>query len=306
MRRARQRNVSIREKNTKVRKPVNKKKKVKNMKRRRIIFFSVILAIIAVFVALGFGGAGNNALFPIDTSTGKMNVLMLGVDQDGLRTDAIMVASYDFDDESLKLLSIPRDTKVYVENRKVTRKINEVHAMTKKNGDIMGPMASIEAVTALTGLPIHYYVEFSFDAIDHVMDILGPVTYDVPDVEGNGRGMNYDDPTQDLHIHLKPGLQELSGNQVQQFLRYRKSNNGSSDGSDTSRVERQQGFVKALIEQKVNMALVVKAPEIFSQIKKEIKTNFSGGEIAKYATHLLKLTSEKISSYSLPASGFGC
>ena len=83
--------------------------------------------------------------------------------------------------------------------------------------------------------------------------------------------MNYDDPTQDLHIHLKPGLQELSGNQIQQFLRYRKSNNGNGDGSDTSRVARQQDFVKARIDQKVNMSLVVKAPDIFSQIKKEIK-----------------------------------
>ena len=181
MKRARQRNVSMREKTTRentkrVKKPVNKQKKAKNMKRRRIFFLSVFAVIAIIFIALGFGGAGNNALLPVDTSTGKMNVLMLGVDQEGLRTDAMMIASYDFDSESLKLLSIPRDTQVYVKNRNVTRKINEVHAMTKKNGEIMGPMASIEAVTALTGLPIHYYVEFSFDAIDHVMDLLGPVT----------------------------------------------------------------------------------------------------------------------------------
>ncbi len=281
---------------TRPRTVANKKKK----KNKKKVFLTVLLCVIVViFIALGFGGE-DNSLIPIDDSTGKMNILVLGTDQSGLRTDAMMVASYDFDAESLKLLSIPRDTKVYVSNRKVTRKINEVHAMTKQKGEIMGPLGSVEAVSAITGIPINYYVEFNFDAIDHMMDILGPVTFDVPDVEGNGKGMNYDDPYQDLHIHLKPGVQKLSGNQVQQFLRYRKSNDKNSDGSDTSRVERQQAFIKALIEQKVNLSLIVKAPDIFAQLKKEIKTNFSASEIARYSTHLLKLKTENITTFSLP------
>ena len=213
-----------------------------------------------------------------------------------------MIASYDFDDEFLKLLSVPRDTKMYVTNRKKTRKINEIHAMSKKGGGIMGPLGSIEAVTAITNIPINYYVEFSFDAIDEIADILGPVTFDVPDIEGGGKGMNYDDPTQDLHIHLKPGVQEISGNQYQQLLRYRKSNNEKIDGSDTSRVQRQQEFVKAILEQKVNMSLIVKATDIYAKVKKNIKTNFSAGEIAKYATHLPKLSSDKVTTFSLPGA----
>lgn len=300
MKRARKKNQKIKIPKTKGN---SKTKLSKKGKRRRAKIISAVLVclIILVFIGLGFGG-GDNALIPIDTSTGKMNVLLMGVDEDGLRTDAIMLASYDFDEESLKLLSIPRDTKVYVTNKKLTRKINEVHAMSKKGGGIMGPLASIEAVSALTGIPINYYVEFSFDAIDEIMEILGPVSFDVPDIEGGGKGMNYDDPVQNLHIHLKPGLQELEGNQVQQFLRYRKSNSNTTDGSDTSRVQRQQEFVKALIDQKVNMSLIVKAPDIYSQVKKNIKTNFSASEIAKYSTHLLNLSQENITTYSLPGA----
>ena len=274
--------------------------KTKKKKRTKIMAAVLVCFVVFVFVVLGMGGGGDNALVPIDTSTGKMNVLLLGVDEEGLRTDAIMIASYDFDTESVKLLSIPRDTKMYVTNRKVTRKINEIHAMSKKGGGIMGPFGSVEAVTALTGIPINYYVEFSFDAIDEIADILGPVTFDVPDIEGGGKGMNYDDPTQNLHIHLKPGVQELSGNQYQQFLRYRKSNNEKVDGSDLSRVKRQHEFVKAIVEQKVNLSLIVKVSDIYAKVKKNIKTNFSSGEIAKYSTHLLKLTSDNITTYSLP------
>jgi len=302
MKRARTKKKETPVKKTSTKKKTTKKSTKKSRKKGKKlkIFLSIILcALIAMFIALGFG-TEDNALFPIDTSTGKMNVLFLGTDKEGLRTDAMMIASYDFDNESLNILSVPRDTKVYVTNRKLTRKINEVHAMSKGGGEIMGPLASVEAVSALTGIPINYYVEFSFEAIDNMMEILGPVTFDVPDIEGRGRGMNYDDPAQDLHIHLKPGVQELSGNQVQQFLRYRKSNDGTVDGSDTSRVARQQEFLKALLEQKVNLSLIVKAPDIFNQIKKDIKTNFSAGEVAKYATHLLKLTPDKINTYSLP------
>ena len=304
MKRARKKNQSVKAPVIKKSPKVKKSKKGKKNKRAKIFVTVLVCIVVLAAIGLGLGGGGDNALVPIDTSTGKMNVLLLGVDEAGLRTDAIMVASYDFDNESLKLLSVPRDTKVYVTNRKVTRKINEVHAMSKKgaSGGIMGPLASVEAVSTLTGIPINYYVEFSFDAIDEIMDILGPVSFDVPDVEGGGKGMNYDDPTQNLHIHLKPGLQELSGNQVQQFLRYRKSNNNTVDGSDTSRVQRQQEFVKALIDQKVNMSLIVKAGDIYSQVKKNIKTNFSAGEIAKYSTHLLNLQQENITTYSLPGA----
>lgn len=277
---------------------LNKKKK----KAPKIILAVVIIIFALVFIALGMGGGGDNSLIPIDKSTGKINVLLLGVDEEGLRTDAMMLASYDFDEEALKILSIPRDTKMYVTNKKKTRKINEIHAMSKGGGEIMGPLGSVEAVTALTNIPINYYVEFSFDAIDEIAETLGPITFDVPDIEGNGKGMNYDDPTQDLHIHLKPGVQELSGNQYQQFLRYRKSNNEKIDGSDTSRVERQQEFVKAIIDQKVNLSLIVKMPDIFSKLKKNIKTNFSAGEIAKYSTHLLNLKTENITTFSLPGS----
>lgn len=285
--------------NANVKKGKKPKKKGKAWKKIAAV---LVIVVAVIFIGLGFQFGGDNALLPVDTSTGKMNVLLMGVDKEGLRTDAVMLASYDFDTESVKLLSLPRDTKFYVTNKKKYRKLTEIHALSNGKGDIVGPLGTIEAVTAITSIPIHYYVEFSFDAIDHVMDILGPVTFDVPDIEGNGQGMNYDDPAQDLHIHLKPGVQELSGNQVQQFLRYRKSNKGTVDGSDISRVGRQQEFVKALIDQKVNMALIIKAGDIFSEIKKEIKTNFSGGEVARYATHLLKLDPQNIQTFQLPGA----
>ena len=288
------------------RKAMNKKKFEKKRKKRRIITVCTgvfLLLIAACTIILGFDFSGNdldNSMAPVDTETGKLNVLLLGVDKDGERSDSIMLVSYSFDDHSIKLLSVPRDTRMYVTDREVTRKITEVHGMHNSAGKMYGAAAVAESVTSLTGIPINYYVEFSFDALDNIMDILGPVTFDVPDIEGGGRGMNYDDGYQDLHIHLKPGLQELSGNQIQQFLRYRKSNYGTSDGSDISRVARQQELLKAIIDQKVNLELIVKIPDLFKEIKSQLKTNFGVSDVIKYAGHLKNISSENMHTYVLP------
>ncbi|MBR4720196.1 MAG: LCP family protein [Clostridia bacterium] len=278
--------------------PVQKPKKEISFKK----VFTVILVFLLLFIILAMGTnlfSDDDILAPLED--GKVNVLLLGVDESGLRTDAIMVASYDVNEGKINLLSVPRDTKVYVTNKKATKKINAVHAITAEddNKKILGVQATAEAVTQLTGIPINYYIEFSFLSIDHLFDSLGGVEYDVPDVEGKGRGMNYDDPYQNLHIHLSPGMQTLSGNQVQQFLRYRKSNYGVGTGSDTDRVKRQQEFVRAVIDQKLNLGLLTKLPSIYAQLSKEIKTNISTGDITKYIRYLKKISGDNIKSYSL-------
>lgn len=288
------------------RKAMNKKKFEQKRKRKRVrtICIGVLLLLVVtatVILGLDFsGGDGEGFTTPVDTQTGKLNVLLLGVDKDGERSDSIMLVSYDFDDHSINLLSVPRDTKMYVTDRAVTRKITEVHGMHNSAGKMYGAAAVAESVTSLTGIPINYYLEFSFDALDNVMDILGPVTFDVPDIEGGGKGMNYDDGYQDLHIHLKPGVQELSGNQIQQFLRYRKSNRGTTDGSDISRVGRQQELLKAIIDQKVNLELIIKIPDIFKEMKTQLKTNFGLKDVIKYAGYLKDISSENMNTYVLP------
>lgn len=276
-----------------------KQRPKKNVKKSFLTAAAVVIFLFIAVMGLNLFD-DSDILAPLEN--GKINILMLGVDESGLRTDAIMVASYDVNEGEVSLLSIPRDTKVYITDKKITRKINAVHALSSSDqkGKILGVQASAEAVTQLTGIPINYYIEFSFLSIDRLFDSLGGVEYDVPDVEGKGRGMNYDDPYQNLHIHLKPGMQTLTGNQVQQFLRYRKSNYGVGTGSDTDRVKRQQEFIKAVLDQKMNITLLTKIPSIYSQLSKEIKTNISMGDVTKYIRYLNKLSGESIKSFSLP------
>ena len=300
-------NVAPQKDSVKMSKIAKIKKKRKKRRITTICLTVALLLIVLVTVIMGLDFSNPDKtpeqvydFSAVDNETGKLNVLVLGVDKEGLRSDSIMLISYDFDDHTTKLLSVPRDTKMYVTDRNVTRKITEVHGMHNKEGKLYGAGAVAEAVSAITGVPINYYVEFSFDTVDKLMDILGPVEFDVPDIEGGGRGMNYDDPTQDLHIHLKPGVQKLSGNQIQQFFRYRKSNNGTSDGSDLSRVNRQQELLQAIVDQKVNLELITKVPGLFKELKSQLKTNLGTKDVVKYAGVLKNISSDSMSSFVIP------
>lgn len=227
-------------------------------------------------------------LSPVDKASGKINILLLGVDMAGLRTDTIIVASYDLDENKINMLSIPRDTRMYVGSR--YQKINAAHAISQKGG-IKGPQGSIEAVTRLTGIPINYYIEFNFSTFRDVVDALGGVDFYVP------RDMNYEDPVQDLYIHLKEGQQHLDGDKAEQLVRFRRYPEG-----DIARVRMQQSFLQALAEQKLNSSIIEKIPDLYKTFKEDIKTNFTLVDIMKYLPNVKELSSDSISMFQLPGN----
>lgn len=309
-----------------------KKRKKRKMKKSKKVLITILVILLALVVCViggyvyvknylsSMGISGDNDIYNLMTKVDsskvediekldQVNLLLLGVDKGGTRSDSIMLVNYNIKTNKINLLSIPRDTRIYVEDRGTYRKITEVHAMHDKNGNMYGASAVAQAVIGLTGMDINYYMEFSFDAIDKIMNELGPVKFDVPDLEGKGRGMNYDDGFQDLHIHLKPGMQELNGNQIQQFLRYRKSNYRDAQnvfGSDLERVERQQALLGAIIDQKLNAGLITKSPKILEAVRSSIKTTFTGDELLAYVQFLTKderyasISSDNMESFVLP------
>lgn len=273
------------------------------------ISLAVIIAVAAVCMGIDFSGSNNEEAVDntstVEAADGKINVLLMGVDVDGLRTDAIMLASFDTETKEVNMLSIPRDTKMYIGNR--YQKINAAHAFVDESGEIGGATATCEAVTRITGIPINYYVDFSFDAVAHVIDELGPIEFTIPDLYGDGVGMVYDDPVQSLHINLPPGDYQMNGQQAVWLMRYRHGNVNPSTGvfkgyvnGDSDRVEMQQKFLKAVVDQKVNASLILKIPSIFKEISSEIKTNFTVSEVIKYSKYLADFSSMNIHSYSLP------
>ena len=171
----------------------------------------------------------------------KMNVAVFGVDADETRTDVMFVVHYDSAQESLSLISVPRDTRVDV-CREVEEllgssygvmKFNAVHAI---GGEKYGPQAAVLQLEDLLGVKIDHYVKVDFDALVEIVDAVGGVEVDVP------QDMKWDmSDTGDIKIDLKKGLQTLDGNKALQLVRYRK---GYANG-DVGRIQVQQMFFLA-------------------------------------------------------------
>lgn len=261
-------------------------------KKKLTIFIISLVVIIAASVfmlsmsSMFTGYDDVDEVVEVEKETGKVNFLLVGIDKEASLTDTIMVASYDLDQNKVNILSIPRDTRMYVGSR--YQKINSAYSI-RKDGKKKGVNGTIEAVSRLTKLPINYYIEFSLSAFRETIDALGGVNFDVP------QNMNYDDPGQGLSIHLKKGYQLLDGAKAEQLVRFRNYPMG-----DIDRTKVQQSFVKAIAEQKLNLTIIEKIPELYKTISKNLKTNLEFGDVAKYALSLPDLTAENVNLYGLP------
>ena len=142
---------------------------------------------------------------------GVYNILICGTDDDGTRTDTIIIAHLDANDHTVALLSIPRDTPVATGGGGLM-KINSVYAGGGKDG--MERLAA--RLKDLLGFPVDGYVLVDLEAFQKTVDLVGGVEFDVP------MDMNYEDPSQNLYIHLQKGLQTLDGEQAMGLVRFRK------------------------------------------------------------------------------------
>ncbi|NJL83138.1 MAG: LCP family protein [Chloroflexaceae bacterium] len=177
------------------------------------------------------------------------------------QADTMLLVRFDPQDQELTALSIPRDTKVEIEDRG-TSKINAANY-------IGGPALAAQTVSNLLGdPPIDRYVRVNVQGVEKLIDALGGVSLYVP------TDMKYQDDSQHLYINLKQGYQHLDGEKAVQFLRFRHDGFG-----DIGRVQRQQLLMGAIKEQALKPSIIVRLPKIVAIIQSHIDTNLSVEEI---------------------------
>lgn len=259
-------------------------------------FFAAMLITVLVLSVIGGGLLTAKVLFGTSLSesianlldkskTEKANILLLGLDKGRIRADVIMVVSLDPVDNKINVLSIPRDTRVQYPSGRYD-KIN--HSMGYKNPE----ETIIGLVKKITGMPIHYYCEVNFEGFRDVIDILGGVEYDVP------INMHYDDPYQDLHIHVNKGLQVLNGKDAEGVVRYR----ATYANGDLGRINLQQDFLRALFAQKLQPKYISKAPALLREMNEHVTTNFAIADATKYLGMLKKMNSDSLQTHMLPGA----
>lgn len=224
-----------------------------------------------------------------DTTNLRENVTCLFMGVNGALTDFIMLGQYNPNTREVALLSIPRDTKV---EGTIDGKINSAYAAGYK------PENTVAKVKELTGIEAQYYVLFDTKVLRQAVDVVGGVEVDVP------INMNYDDPAQDLYIHLKKGKQTLTGKQAEQFVRFRKNNDGTGyrDG-DVGRVKTQQEFIKAMVGRVLEPQNLLKIDKLFDIAVSNTKTNVTLEILVSYTDDIITFKKDRVTIKTLPGAG---
>lgn len=199
----------------------------------------------------------------VEESHTRRNVLLIGVDKSGALADVMMICSFSTEGKDMHLMSIQRDTLVRVNGKQ--RKINEVLQL--------GEDVLIQTVKDVTGIPIHDYVRVNFKAVKTVVDTLGGVDFYVP------QNMNYEDPEQDLYIHLNEGQQRLNGDKALQLLRYRSG----YAMADIQRTKVQRDFMMAMFEQHAKIQNIGKVKAVYDAVEQYVVSNVTYGDVLEYA-----------------------
>ncbi|CAM4114456.1 LCP family protein [Bacillus paramycoides] len=225
--------------------------------------------------------------------THNVSILIMGIDENQERqkeyngafhTDALLLATFNKDDKTVKLTSIPRDTYTYVPIEKKKDKITHAYGSGfVKNGKDGGPQASVEAVEKLLQVPVDYFVKFNFGSFIKIVDGLDGVEVDVP-VEFTEQNSK-DEPDA---IHLKKGVQKLTGEEALALARTRHID------SDAMRGQRQQLVIEAILSKLKSVGSITKLEKMVEAVDGDFKTNLALEDMLSFYKYGLDCPVEKI------------
>lgn len=290
-----------------------KRKKISKKQRLIRIFFRTILITLAV---IGIGVAAFSVIynkFILGDSIGSIlekekdpinkTLAVFGVDEDGYRTDVIFVVNYNSETKKTRIISVPRDTKVewtsemrakMEELKGYSISVSKINEMTSYVGIDHVTEFTIPQIEDILDVPIDNYVIITLSAFREIVDAVGGVEVDVPALDGNG--LHYDDNSQDLHIHLSPGVQTLDGEEAEGLVRFRK---GYAEG-DVGRIKTQQLFLEGLFNKITSPQIITKVPAIISTVLKTVTTDIKLSEISEYTPYLKSLGESNLKCDIIP------
>ncbi|ABS20876.1 LCP family protein [Bacillus cytotoxicus] len=275
----------------------NSRTSKQHAKKRRLLWFIVIPLLIVTlgsgsyffhlyskaksivnnaYLELNRGDKSNKREKAVKPMTDNISVLIMGVDESDIReknygkatrTDALLLATINKNDKSVKLVSIPRDSRVYIKSRHKKDKITHAHVFG-------GVDSTIDTVERFLNVPVDYYVKFNFTSFIKIVDSLGGITVDVP-VEFTEQ--NSKDEAE--AIHLKKGRQHLNGEEALALARTRHID------SDYMRGQRQQLVLEAIAQKALSINSINKLGSLLDAVDRDLKTNLTFDDMMTITKH---------------------
>jgi len=192
-------------------------------------------------------------------------VLMLGVDEregDRGRSDTIIALTVNPEQNSIKMLSIPRDTRTEIVGRGTQDKINHAYAFG-------GVEMSMDTVENFLDIPIDYYVKVNMEGFQDIVDAVGGITVN-----------NEFAFTQDK-IQFAEGTLNLDGKEALAYVRMRKQD----PSGDFGRQKRQRQVIQGVINKGVSFNSLTNFGNIFEALGNNVKTNVTFDEMVEIQSH---------------------
>ncbi len=263
-------------------KPKKRRKKHIFLKFLLVLLLVIVLAVIALWVFAKQPDAADSGA----RKDGCSAILLAGTDKDGVRTDTMMLLYVDEKNREMNLLSIPRDT--YTQMDISVPKLNAVYGVA--GGGKKGMERLLDYTESCIGYRPDGYVLLNLDSFESLVNLMGGVDFDVP------MDMEYEDPTQDLHIKLKAGEQHLNGKEAMWAVRFRK---GYAQ-ADLKRVEVQRDFIKAALSQWLQVKNIWRAPAAATLVTTNTTTNLNARELAWLAKTAKMIGTDHMHTETLP------
>jgi len=228
-----------------------------------------------------------------------LNILLLGADSreknDPGRADTIILVRLDPVTKHVRLLSLPRDTRVTIPGHGVN-KLNQASSGYYHGG---GTSLLVDTITTdlLPGLHIDYTVKTDFAGFAAIIDALGGVTIDVEE------RMFY--KAVDVLIDLQPGAQHLDGEQALGYARFRMDavgDFGTWSGEDHGRVARQKKLLAAVIDQTKTVRTLLRLPAVIRAVQAAVTTDMSFSVMARIGMTYKDVAYEDVESVPFPGT----
>jgi LCP family protein required for cell wall assembly len=193
----------------------------------------------------------------------------------------MMLVSCDPLTKRVGVISIPRDSRVHIPGHG-TDKINAAHALG-------GPELSVDTVKEVFGVPVDHYMVIDVQGLRKVFEALGPIEVKVE------KRMRYQDHAAHLKVALDPGVQVLTPEQAEEYVRFRHDARG-----DIGRIDRQQWFIRQVSKKLREPQVLLKLPELFKLANEYVVTDLSVEDMAKLATFGKDIQSNQVETATLP------
>lgn len=187
------------------------------------------------------------------------SVLMLGVDEregDKGRSDTMIVLTVNPNEKSIKMVSIPRDTRTEIIGRDVQDKINHAYAF----GNEEMSMATVEN---FLDIPLDYYIKVNMEGFKDIVDAVGGITVN--------SSLEF---SQNKHQFVK-GQNSLDGDAALAYIRMRKED----PNGDFGRQDRQRQVIQGIIKKGVSFNSLTNFDDIFAALGQNVRTNLSYKEM---------------------------